>query len=174
MHLYFKRFYMYLSRNYRFVCFVSALLTGAVFGVYLAMQSADIFSPLMRAAVGHRMSIVGLIASRFLPFLFAAFAVYIKKHWLLIPVLFMKGCAITWCGCLTVAVFGSAGWLIQPLFQFSDILMMPVFCWISIRQITKDQVSFWRDLKFCVVAFILVGALDYCIVSPFLVMLLTT
>ena len=174
MHSVFKRLFSYFSRNYRFLYLASAMLAGAVSGVYLAMQSTDTFLPLMRAAAGYRMSIVGLIASRFLPFLFTAFAVYIAKYWLLIPVFFIKGCAITWCGCLTVAAFGSAGWLVQPLFQFSDILLMPMLCWISIRHITKSQVSIGRDLKICGAAFVLTGALDYCIVSPFLVMLLTT
>ena len=174
MNFVFKKFCSCLSRNYRFLYLASAMLVGAIFGVFLAMQSTDIFLPLMRAAAGCRMSIVGLIASRFLPFLFSAFAVYIAQHWLLIPIFFIKGCAITWCGCLTVAAFGSAGWLVQPLFQFSDILLMPVLFWFCIRRIVQTHAAIWRDLKICGAAFVLAGALDYCIISPFLVMLLTT
>lgn len=173
MNSVFKRFCSYFFRNYRFLYLAFAMIAGVVLGVYLAMQSADSFMTLMRTAAGCRMSIAGLIASRFLPFLFAAFAVYISKHWLLIPVFFIKGCAITWCGCLTVAAFGSAGWLVQPLLQFSDFLLLPVLFWFSIRRIVQTRDAIWRDLKICGVAFVLAGALDYCIISPFLVMLLT-
>lgn len=173
MNSVFKRFCSYFFRNYRFLYLAFAMIAGVVLGVYLAMQSADSFMTLMRTAAGCRMSIVGLIASRFLPFLFAAFAVYISKHWLLISVFFIKGCAITWCGCLTVAAFGSAGWLVQPLLQFSDFLLLPVLFWFSIRRIVQTRDAIWRDLKICGAAFVLAGALDYCIISPFLVMLLT-
>lgn len=174
MHSVFKRFYSYLSRNYRFLYLAFAMMAGAFFGAYLANQSVDSFLPLMLVAAGCRMSIVGLIASRFLPFLFAAFAVYIAKYWLLIPVIFIKGCSITWCGCLTVTAFGSAGWLVQPLLQFSDFLLLPALFWFCIRRISEARATIWRDLKICGAAFVLTGALDYCIISPFLVMLLTT
>ena len=174
LHSVFKRFCSYLFRNYRFLYLAFAMMAGVVCGVHLAMQSANSFVPLMRAAAGCRMSIVGLIASRFLPFLFAAFAVYIAKYWLLIPAFFIKGCAITWSGCLAVAAFGSAGWLVQPLLQFSDLLLLPVLFWFCIRRIVQSHAAIWRDLKICGTAFVLVGALDYCIISPFLVMLLTT
>ena len=143
MYSFFRRLGSYVSRDYRFLFIVFAIFGGSIFGVYLAIQSSETILPLMRAAVGSRMSIVGVIASRFLPFLFAAFAVYLAKPWLLIPVFIIKGFAISWIGCLVAAAFGSAGWLVQPLFQFSELLLMPVLCWFSIRNISESRVSFW-------------------------------
>ncbi len=158
----------------RWLMLACSIMLGLAFGIFLAVPAPDHCFSLMRMTASSHMSIVGLAFSRLLPFLFAAAAVFISKPWLLMPVLFFRGFFYSWCACITVSAFGTAGWLVQPLFQFSDSCLLPLLCWFCIRRFSDTKATYYRDLGICASISALAGAFDYCIVSPFLVMLLSS
>jgi hypothetical protein len=122
----------------------------------------------MRMAPNVHVSITGLIASVFLPFLIAAFAAYISVPQLMYPLVFLKMMLFCLCGCCIYNVYGSAGWLVRVLLQFSDCCMVPVLCWFCLRHISGSAVSLWKDFVISTVAAGIVGIIDYCLISPFL------
>ena len=144
---------------------------GQILAIILASISGDSFFTLMRMAVSTRVSIVGLFAMSYLPFLFSAFAVYICKPKLLYLIVFLKALLFVFCSLSCVAVFPSAAWLVRILLLFSDSLLLPVLCWFSIRHISGYG-NLKNDFSLCTAFFILAASLDYCVVSPFLVMLI--
>ena len=171
MGSFFRRCVSFFLRNSAIALLLLIWFFGLLLGSYLAAVSGESFFLLMRTAASSRVSIVGLIASSFLPFLFSAFAVYTNKYKLLYICCFSKALMFAWCAFASAAAYQSAGWLVRCFLQFSDILLIPVFCWFSIRQVSGVS-TLKRDLSLCTALFVLVGSLDYCVVSPFLVMLI--
>ena len=114
-------------------------------------------------------SIVSLIIAVLFPFLFSAFAVYLGKPGLLYLVCFLKSWAFTLAAYGTVVAFGYAGWLVQFLLQFSDILLLWLLYWFCLRHISKTEASAKRDFGICTAAIAAVCGIDYCVISPFLV-----
>lgn len=142
---------------------------GCALGVLTGMNAGDIYASLMRGAVRCPVSIVGLVISVYLPFLLSAFAVYLGKSGLLYIVCFLKSWAFTLAAYGTVAAYGSAGWLVQFLLQFSDILLLWLLCWFCLRHIGKTTAPVNRDFRICTAAVAAVCSIDYCVISPFLV-----
>lgn len=145
---------------------------GLFFGIYTACSFNDAFVPLMRAAVQCRVSIVGLLLILFLPFLFAAFAVYFSQPWLLLVIGFVKAFSFGFCCFAAQSCFGSAGWLVRLLLLFSDSCMLPVLCWFCVRHISGDLMAIRKDLILALALAIVVGSIDYYWVSPFLAALI--
>ena len=146
---------------------VSALILGTVFAVH----AGNNYFLLMRGAPDCSVSIAGLLATVLLPYLFAAFAVYISKPKLLYLVCFAKVFAFAMCGYGICVAYGSAGWLVRWLLQFSDICTVPVLCWFSIRHLQGRSCTFRTDCLIYGGMVMLVGYLDYSLISPFLVIL---
>lgn len=144
---------------------------GLLLGLRAAHLPGSAYTSLMLAAFESRVSIVGLAAVLLLPFLFSAFAVFISQPWLLLPIAFGKAVAFGCCvGGISVA-FGSAGWLARWLLMFSDCCMLPVLCWFWLRCLSGGKMPA-KDLAVCVTAAVVIGSLDYGIVSPFLAKLI--
>ena len=136
------------------------------------MSASDALYPTMRAAVYSRVSISGLLSAMLLPLLFSAFAVYISNTWLLIPIAFSKAFAFAFLGIGILVSFGSAGWLVRLLLMFGDIVMLPVLWWYWQKALTARQ----NPLPHCAAAAafaLLIGGLDYCVISPFLANLIS-
>ena len=167
----FRRFVSIFFRNSSLLLLLLIWFLGLLLGSFLTAALGESFFLLMRTAASSRVSIVGLIASSYLPFLFSAFAVYIGKPKLLYLCCFVKALLFASCAYASLTAFQSAGWLVRCLLQFSDILLVPALCWFSIQQVSGEG-SLRRDFSFCTVLFLLAGSLDYCVVSPFLVMLI--
>ena len=64
--------------------------------------------------------------------------------------------------------YGSAGWLVRLLLQFSDILTMPILCWFALRHITGRNAGWKRDFGICLGLEIIICCLDLWYISPFL------
>lgn len=143
-------------------------VTGALTGICIADRSGEHFFSMMRMAPSVHVSITGLIASAVLPFLIAAFAVYISAPQILYSILFLKIMLFCWCGCGIYAVFGSAGWLVRMLLQFTDCCMVPVLCWFCLRHSSGSHVFLWRDFSVCIAIAGIIGIIDYSVISPFL------
>jgi len=171
MAAFFRRFLLSVNRNSVLLALAFMWFMGSLFGIILTEQSGNSYYLLMRTAASSRVSIVGLIASVYLPFLLSAFAVYTNKPRFIYFICFVKAALLAQ-GALAVALaFGSASWLARFLLQFTDLLLAPVLCWFVIR-LLSGVVALKRDFCFCSVIFLMTGSLDYCVVSPFLVMLI--
>lgn len=149
-----------------------AYFIGLFSGVLISMSASDALVSTMRAAVFGRVSIFGLLSTILLPLLFSAFAVYISRPVLLIPIAFFKAFLFSFLGMGILAAFGSAGWLVRCLLMFSDILTMPLLWWYWIRS-SSNQGTCQRSSLVCAAAVCLIGSLDYCVISPFLANLIS-
>ena len=157
------------SGRVRVFVLICCWICGLLLGIHYASRADDTYFLLMHTAATARVSITGLLAAVFLPFLFSAFAVYILRPELLLAVCFLKAASFSCCSFGLMHAFGSAGWLVRFLLQFSDCFMIPVLLWFSVRHIVKSVKPVWRDFLICSLWMLIVGAFDYCIVSPFLV-----
>lgn len=141
---------------------------GAACGVYVALGSENSILSLMRMAMVSHVSIVGLTVSTFLPFLIAAFAAYAGQPVLLYVLGFLRMFGFTFLGCCIHMTFGSAGWLLRWLFQFTDSCALALFCWFCLRQVGRSPCFPIRDLAVCATACSAVSILDHFMISPFL------
>ena len=161
--------------NWRKFCKLFLALSwhfGLLCGVLITDKCDPDLLSLMRSAVLSRVSIVGLLAVTFLPFLLSAFAVIFSSPWLMIPISFLKAFSFGYCASAVSTSFGSAGWLVRWLLLFSACCSVPVLYWFWLRHISGSQKSLWMDLVLCAVIVLLIGCLDYRVISPFLVKLL--
>jgi hypothetical protein len=144
---------------------------GCLLGILCGMNAGDTYFSLMRGAVRCSVSIVGLAFSVYLPFLLSAFAVYWNRPSLMYIVCVLKAWSFTLAAYGILNAFGSAGWLVRFLVQFSDILLLCPLCWFFLRHIRGNSAQWKRDLWICSAAAAAVCSIDYCVVSRFLVML---
>lgn len=145
---------------------------GFAFGMIAAQRSDDSYFSMMRMVLSSHVSIPGLIASVSLPFLLAAFAVYIRHHGLLYGLCFIKMFFFGLSSAAAYLAFGSSGWLVRLLLFFSDCCAVPVLCWLCIRYVHGTSRSFLRDLSLCAVCIAAVVAIDIIVISPFLASLI--
>ena len=151
--------------------FIGLWLAGLISGTLLAALSGNHYFLLMRVAASSHVSIVGLTVTVLLPFLCAAFAVYTDRPWMLYAVCFTKVFTFAFCGFGITAAYGSAGWLVRALLQFSDICTVPVLCWFSLRHLSGRKNGWKRDIGIGLGLVIPVICLDTWYISPFLAML---
>lgn len=145
-----------------------AWLLGLVSGAVLSIFAGDPLFSMMRAAASSCVSIPGLLSATLLPLLFSAFAVYISKPWLLIPIAFGKAFLFSYLSVGVMIAFGSAGWLIWWLLMFSDSCSLPLLWWFWLKAVSQPRGSLIRRTGFALAAAAVIGSVDYCIVSPFL------
>ena len=121
----------------------------------------------MRTAVSSRVSIIGLLSSVVLPFLFSAFAVYLRQPMLLIPIAFLKAFLFSFLGYSVSAAWSHAGWLITGLLMFGSFASIPMLYWYWQRYIGGRG---FENGVFCLVlgSLILIGILNYYLIVPFL------
>ena len=171
MHIHVASVFRSLFCKWKLLLLALCCCLGFSCGMIAAHRSDDTYFSMMRMAFTSHVSIPGLIASVSLPFLFSAFAVYLGKPKLIYFICFIKAALFSFGSFTALTAFASAGWLVRFLLQFSDIVMLPAFCWFSLRCIT-DTGLFKRDFSICLFLFLLIGSMDYCMVSPFLAMLI--
>lgn len=149
-----------------------AFLFGLISGVLFSMSASDALFPTMRAAVFGCVSIPGLLSATLLPFLFSAFAVYISCQKLLIPIAFCKAFVFAFVGTGILGAFGSAGWLVRLLLMFSDVASLPLLWWYWQKSLSGSG-RFVRNTAIAAGFALLIGSVDYCVVSPFLANLIS-
>ena len=164
----FRNLFRWLICRQGYLLLALSCCCGAVCGIYVAFGSEESVLSLMRMAMVSRVSIVGLTVSAVLPFLFAALAAYVGQPVLLCILGFLRMFAFTFLGCCIHLAFGSAGWLLRCLFQFTDGCALALLCWFSLRLIPAPAGFPTRDLGFCAVVCVAVSALDHLMISPFL------
>lgn len=163
-------FGLHISCAARKILLGASWVLGMLIPVCIFSQIDASFPSLMRRAVVGQVSIVSLLASILLPYLLSAFAVYISKPLLLLPIAFIRGFTLILVLMTVSEAFGSAGWLIRGLFLFSDVAFMPFLYLFWHRNISVvSNNSGWV----CCGAAVLIGCLDYYYISPFLLGLLS-
>ena len=114
-------------------------LFGLLLGAAAFRGSEGVLVSLMGPAVVCRVSIVSLLIPVFLPFLFAALAVYLSHSGLLAVVCFLKAACFSFVSCGAAACYGSAGWLIWILLMFHDIGGCILLYWYALRHISSAR-----------------------------------
>ena len=145
-------------------CFASGLAAGCMAFFSAECETAS----LMRAAADSRVSIVGLLSVIFLPFLFSAFAVYLRQPWWLLPIAFCKAFSFALVFLGITAAYGSAGWLMRLLLMFSDLWTLPLLCYFWLRYATGERRLALRVIPSYLCAVLLIAIIDHCLISPFL------
>ena len=127
---------------------------------------------MMRSVLDEPVSIVSLLFTAVFPFLIAASAVFLSGPvWLPILAL-IRGAFFSYC-CLGICtVFGSSGWLLRWLLLFSRFAAVPFFYWYLRHYISGEHSFSLLVLFFLLCLILLIGCLDYCMISPFLVNLI--
>ena len=125
------------------------------------------FLPWMRGAVLGSVSIVGLLGITILPFLISALAVSFSIPWLQLLVCFCKAFLFSFVSLGVWQAFGSAGWLAWLLLMFSDCMGMPLLYGFWLRHLSGDSAVGRLETGCYLAAFVLLGSVDYRIISPF-------
>lgn len=143
------------------------LSLGLIAGAVVAAAAGSALDSMIPAAADQVGSLSDLLISVLLPFVLSAFAALMGELWLLYPIAFFKAFLVSFLGFGVMSVYGSAGWLIRCLLLFSECCTLPILILFWIRQLS-GQGSRMTVTALAVFAAVLIGSLDYCIVSPFL------
>lgn len=162
----------YCVQHWRQIVCLLAWTAGLFLGVFLANYAHENYFLLMRMAAKSRVSIVGLLTSAMLPFLFVFYFAHIRNFWPITVICLMKGILFSFGAVAVASAFGSAGWLVRLLLQFTDICLIPIFSWLVLRSCVKDAGRLQKDAVICSAMVALICSLDYCVVSPYLAMLI--
>jgi len=154
------------------ILLIAVWVAGLVCGCFIAAQASDTYLLLMHRAANSSVSITGLLSAVLLPFLMIAFSVYISRPKLIYLICFLKACVFTITGISVMYAYGSAGWLVRLLLQFTDSVALLLLCWFALRHLDGSKDKLWSDTALCGVLTACLGCIDYCYVSPFLVMLI--
>ena len=148
---------------YLALCFSLGLIAGAV----LAAASGSSLNSMIPLAADKPGSLSGVLLTALLPFGLSAFVGLIGELLLLYPIVFWKAFLVSFIGVGVMGAYGSAGWLMRLLLLFSECCTLPLLILFWIRLLT-GQGSRTMFSALNVLAAVLIGSLDYCIVSPFL------
>jgi len=145
------------------LCFIFGLALGALF----AAGSDSYLYSLMRQCACRPMSIVTSLILAVFPFLILAYGAWIHRKEILLWMAFLSAFSYGFFGCLLLGAFGSAGWLLQILIQFTQSASLPMLCWFSLRQLEGKQESLLRDHIICIITVSALALFDLFVVSPF-------
>ena len=141
---------------------------GFAFGMMAAQRSGDSYFSMMRMALSSHVSIPGLIASVSLPFLLAAFAVYIRHHGLLYGLCFIKMFLFSFVLMGLRLTFGSAGWLLCGLLMLSNSISVTFLISLCFRNIRSFCPSVYWDIGKRLICVLAISLLDYQFIAPIL------
>ena len=161
------------GRRHSTVLLAAVWCLGLLAGIFLVSRASESVIALMRLAGKSRVSIVGLLLGNLLPFLLSFAAISSSMPRLVYAVCFFRSALYGFCAFGVGLGYGSAGWLVQALLLFSDVLTMPALFWFWIRHIGGRRRSRNRDFLLCVIYAVAVWAADFCLVAPFLARLLS-
>ena len=140
------------------------LLLGTLYAAGLDLT----FLSLMRRFFLYPVSIVIRLILAVLPILICTYAFTIGKTEIVMAVLFCKGFLFSFLALSAYLIFGSAGWLIQPMILFSDSLLMPVLLWFCFQ----NGKALMRNHFVCLGAALSPVLIHYFVVLPFGVQLI--
>ena len=158
-----------LQSFYKRQCFVlltcAAWTCSIIIGILLSSCMPQSYYQLLELGSKGTTSIVGLLLSIAVPMGCIILAGKMQNKYLLYLILIVKVTSATVCSASLSVIYGSAAWLVRFFFQFSDLLTLPVLCWISIVFSVK---SISRSAIIGIAAWLMiVCSADYLIISPF-------
>lgn len=140
---------------------------GLAAGIFVASFASSSYYLLMRSAIFCKVSIVSLLLSTSLPFLFSAYAFSFNRQWLIIPACFTKAFLFSTIACGLLLSHRTAGWLFVIFLLFCDICTIPLLWLFWLNHIGADKDSAMFDFVcFCGIAIFVAGLYYYWIV-PF-------
>lgn len=141
---------------------------GLLIGTLYTAGLDSSFFTLMRRFYSVPVAIVIHLILAVLPFLICTYAFTIQ-HWeIVLAVLFCKAFSFSVFAFSAFLIYGSVGWLVQPMLQFPDLLLMPLLCWFSIR----NGKSLMRDHLVCISTAVFAVLIHYFAVLPFVAKLI--
>lgn len=158
------RFLFYGSR----IALCLAWVTGLLYGCAIALTNNSVFLIWMRSAVSQSVSIVGLLVSVFLPLLLTYISVVIEKPFIILIVCFLKAAAFAFCGTLIHQCYGTASWLVGYLHLFSDSCFLFFLFALWYWHFGSSRMIGSFDLSLCGIIGFVLAALEYLLISPFL------
>ena len=147
-------------------------LSGLICGILVFLSAGNSLIPLMRSALSAPVSIVGLLCVSMLPFLLSVFAVFVSNPRLILLVSFGKAFFFSLVSLGVIQAFGSAGWFVRWLLLFSDSVSLPLLYWYWCRYISGSREFCGWETCGVLSLGLLIGSVDYCLVSPFLALLI--
>ena len=152
---------------------LAALWSGGLFVGYVLYIHAGVFiHSMMHSVLGEPVSIVSLLVTAVFPFFAAASAVFLSGP-LWLPILaFVRAVCFSYCSLGICMAFGASGWLLRWLLLFSRFAAAPLFYWYLRHYISGERPFSPLVLFFLLCLILLMGCLDYCMISPFLVNLI--
>lgn len=148
----------------RFGSVVAVWMLGLILGTLFSAGMDLSTLSWMRRCFSSSVSIVVLLIFAVLPFLISAYAVLIDRFEIVLAVLFCKGFLYAFFAFSAYLIFGSAGWLIQPMAQFSDLILMPMLIWFS----ACDKKNLMQDHLICIGTAVSAVLIHSFVVLPFL------
>ena len=159
------------SRQTSFILALCAFI-GTVLGTLLAVTVDRSYISLMRLALSSPVSIVGTVLTVFVPFLVSLYYIIHSKPWLVYLICGIHLLLFSAAGCAVSQSFGSAGWLVGLMALFPDLCLVPALILVSILRLTG---TCSRRTAVCFVIFaVVIGMIDYLVISPFLADLIDT
>lgn len=141
---------------------------GIACGIIGYVSAGGTLFSLMRSSVYGTMSIVGLLCISILPFLLSAFAVSISFPFLLYPLCFCKAFLFIFISFGVLQSYSDAGWLVRCLLLFSDNVGVPLLYCFWLRHLPGCPKSSPAENALFLASFLVLGCVDYRIISPFL------
>ncbi len=161
-----------LTRKTKLILLAFFSFCGVLSGVSVAYSADPNFSLMMRRAINGSVSIVSLVSVTLLSLLITAVAIILSKPYLFLPLSFIKCFLYAFVrSCVNISFFG-AGWLIGPMFLFSDTVAMILLFWIWIRCILYPYKSAIKGLSIGAAFSVAICFIDCFWVSPFLITLM--
>ena len=153
------------------VCKVPAVILACVFafGLLTGASASDGCRRMLEASREALVPSAGpsVFVPTVLPVLVSGFAVYSGHPVLLIPAAFWKAFFFSCVGSAAVTAWGSAGWLVGGSMIFGSLCVLPVLWWYWLRHIGGEGFSV-RTFLPALGAAVLIGSMDFLVISPFL------
>ena len=155
------------------VCLSVGWIFGLLSGWYAAIKMQPSLVSSAVELVGYFRMPFFKVLSVCLPFLFSAIAVYCSVPGLILLISVLKAIFFAFCCCYLEYFFGSCSWLLRLLLLFSDICSIPVVFFYWLRHFEGNiHFSLQEHLWLSVFLMIVLG-IDYFIVTPYAVELLS-
>ena len=142
-------------------------ISGLITGLILSLFTGESSHSLMRMTASRSVSIVPLLLTTCLPFLFSALAVFVSEPVLLLLIAFCKATIFALVSAVTCRSYGAAGWMIRSMVMFADVCTLPFLYSFWQRHLCGSSRLSFDDGTFMVAA-LLICSFDVYWISPFL------
>lgn len=140
---------------------------GIFLGCCVSWCSRSTVAIVFRSAVCSQSSFFGGLTTAVLPFLLTG-AGMMYGRWTIFLIAFLKSFSFGFCGYSIGLSFGAGCWLLWPLFLFIDVAVVPVCFYYWCICLDPGFEHRHKYLMCCLGYGVLIGSIDYFIISPFL------